>query len=244
MPDVCWDIWWAGIGGVWRFVCRRLGYEDFRWCLLRYGYGNVYGTCDRYVDSSIIALSKSNQNIGPIVGGYVAEKAGWRWTLYIILISGIGLPILFFFLEETYKPIILKRRAIRLGLPLPTRPDPKTALKLIFTITIARPTVMLIREPIVQCVSLYSAFAFAVLFGFFEAFPFAFSREHQFGLGQTGVCFTGVGIGLLCGCALFLLWDKTFYLPKLIKGHGYIEPEARMIPAMIGAVLMPIGLFW
>ena len=49
-----------------------------------------------------------------------------------------------YFLEETYKPVILKRRANTWGQPLPPNSDTKTTLKLIFTITLPRPTVMLI----------------------------------------------------------------------------------------------------
>ena len=164
--------------------------------------------------------------------------------MYVALILGIALLVPIYFLEETYKPVILKRRAVAWGQPLPPKPDPKTALKLIFTVTLARPTVMLIKEPIVQAVSLYSSFAFAVLFGFFEAFPFAFSREYGFGIGKTGACFTGIGVGLILGCIIYLIQDKVFYAPVAHRGNGVVHPEIRLIPAMIGSFLMPIGLFW
>ncbi|RPB20449.1 MFS general substrate transporter [Terfezia boudieri ATCC MYA-4762] len=182
--------------------------------------------------------------LGPIVGGFLAEKKGWRWTMYLVLIFGAAVIAPIYFMQETYKPVILKRRALARGQPLPPKPDPKTALKLIFTITLARPTVMLIKEPIVQAVSLYSSFAFAVLFGFFEAFPFTFSREYGFGLGKTGGCFAGIGLGLILGCVIYLIQDKIFYAPAYKRGNGVVQPEIRMIPAMIGSFLMPIGLFW
>lgn len=149
-----------------------------------------------------------------------------------------------YFMEESYKPIILKRRALERGIELPPKPDPKTALKLIFTVTLARPTVMLMTEPIVQAVSIYSSFAFAVLFGFFEAYPFAFQREYGFSLGQTGLCFGGIGVGLILGCVIYLIQDRMVYMPALKKGNGQVEAEIRLIPAMIGSFLMPIGLFW
>ncbi|KAF8462890.1 major facilitator superfamily domain-containing protein [Kalaharituber pfeilii] len=182
--------------------------------------------------------------LGPIVGGYLAESQGWRWTMYIILMFGGAMIIPVFFMEETYKPVILKRRALERGHELPPKPDPKTALKLIFTITLARPTMMLIKEPIVQAVSVYSSFAFGVLFGFFEAYPFAFTREHRFSLGETGACFAGIGVGLILGCIIYLIQDRLCYMPAARKGNGWVQPEIRLIPAMIGSFLMPIGLFW
>lgn len=178
------------------------------------------------------------------MGGFLAEEKGWRWTLYFVLIFGAAMIVPLYFMQETYKPVILKRRALARGEPLPPKPDPKTAMRLIFTITLARPTVMLIKEPIVQAVSLYSSFAFAVLFGFFEAFPFAFSREYGFDLGKTGGCFTGIGFGLILGCVIYLIQDKIFYTPAYKRGNGVVLPEIRLIPAMIGSFLMPIGLFW
>lgn len=149
-----------------------------------------------------------------------------------------------FFLQESYKPVILTRRALARGDPIPPKPDPKTALKLIFTITLTRPIMMLLTEPIVQAVALYSSFAFAVLFGFFEAYPFAFEKEYGFGLGETGLCFLGIAVGLIFGCIIYLIQDRLVYAPAFRKHNGSPPAEIRLVPAMIGSVLMPVGLFW
>jgi hypothetical protein len=149
-----------------------------------------------------------------------------------------------YFLEESYKPVILKRRAVARGQQLPPKPDPKTALKLIFTITLARPIMMLLKEPIVQAVALYSSFAFAVLFGFFEAYPFAFQQEYGFALGETGLCFLGIAVGLVVGCIIYLIQDRLVYVPACKKHGGSPPAEIRLVPAMIGSFLMPVGLFW
>lgn len=183
-------------------------------------------------------------SLGPIVGGYLAERESWRWTMWIILILGGVMMIPLYFMEESYKTVILKRRAIARGQELPPKPDPKKALKMIFTITLARPSVMLFTEPIVQAVALYSSFAFAVLFGFFEAYPVTFGGEYGFALGETGLCFLGIAGGLIIGCVIYLVQDKLVYAPALKKHNGNPPPEIRLVPAMIGSVLMPIGLFW
>lgn len=182
--------------------------------------------------------------LGPVVGGYVVERYGWRWTMYLTAILTIAVMIPLLFMSETYKPVLLKRRAIARGQELPPKPDPKVALKIIFTITLMRPIQMLLQEPIVQAVAVYSSFAFAVLFGFFEAYPFAFQLHYKFTLAQTGLCFFGITVGILLGCAIYLLQDRLFYMPAFKKHHGHPPPEIRLIPAMIGSFLMPIGLFW
>lgn len=182
--------------------------------------------------------------IGPVVGGYLVEAKGWRWTMYIVLMLGAVALILLYFMEETYKPVILKRRAVARGDPLPPKLPPKIALKLILTITLTRPLMMLIQEPIVQAVALYSSFAFAVLFGFFEAYPFTFQLEYGFSLGQTGLCFLGIAGGLLIGCFIYLVQDRLVYRPAYEKHAGSPPPEIRLVPAMIGSFLMPVGLFW
>jgi len=103
---------------------------------------------------------------------------------------------------------------------------------------------MLLKEPIVQAVALYSAFAFAVLFGFFEAYPVAFQKEYGFALGETGLCFLGIASGLIIGCIIYLIQDRLVYVPAMKKYNGSPPAEIRLVPAMIGSFLMPIGLFW
>lgn len=163
--------------------------------------------------------------------------------MWIILMLGGAMMIPLYFMEESYKTVILKRRAIARGQELPPKLDPKKALKMIFTITLARPSVMLFTEPIVQAVALYSSFAFAVLFGFFEAYPIAFA-QYEFAMGETGLCFLGIAGGLIMGCIIYLVQDKLVYAPALKRHNGSPPPEIRLVPAMIGSVLMPIGLFW
>ena len=157
---------------------------------------------------------------------------------------GVALMVPVAVLQESYKPVILKRRMLARGQQLPPKPDPKTALKMIFTITLARPTVMLVKEPIVQAVALYSSFAFAVLFGFFEVYPLVFRRDYGLSLGEVGLCFLGIAMGLFAGCGIYLLQDRVYYAPARKKHNGSPPPEVRLMPAMIGSGLMPLGLFW
>ncbi|KAK9345554.1 major facilitator superfamily domain-containing protein [Lipomyces starkeyi] len=162
--------------------------------------------------------------LGPIIGGFLIEKRSWNWTIDI-------------------QTIILKRRAKKRGLALPPKLPTGEALKLVFMVTLQRPFAMLVFEPIVLALSLYMSFVFAVLFGFFEAFPFVFTTVYDFNSGDTGLTFLGIGVGLLIGAAIYLFLDRTKYVPAM-RLPVPLPPESRLLPAKIGAVALPIGLFW
>jgi MFS family permease len=52
--------------------------------------------------------------LGPIVGGYVTETVGWKWTIWIIMIfAGFVLPFQIL-APETYAPYLLFKKAKRL----------------------------------------------------------------------------------------------------------------------------------
>lgn len=53
---------------------------------------------------------------GPVAGGFITEKLGWRWCFWIVcIVGGVNSLVGLFFLEGTYAPILLERRAKRLG---------------------------------------------------------------------------------------------------------------------------------
>jgi MFS family permease len=59
----------------------------------------------------------------PVVGGFVAQYKTWRWSQWCmifitLIVFAIAVPM-----RETYKPVILKRRAKKLGIV----PQTKTA---------------------------------------------------------------------------------------------------------------------
>jgi len=51
---------------------------------------------------------------GPIIGGFVFQYLGWRWTNWIVLIISGAILVLMSFIKETYVPVILRRRAKKL----------------------------------------------------------------------------------------------------------------------------------
>ena len=206
----------------------------------------------------ILVYFKANVSItGPALGGYVAMKKGWRWTQWLILFWGaiayaVSLPQ-----KETYKKIILKQRAQKHGLTPPPNPLPPgmSKFRFILMVTLMRPMRMLFTESIVAFFSIYTAFNFSVLFGFFAAFPVVFESPfpeiqiYHFNTGEEGLAFLGLGLGVVIATILFIVINSLIYKKATLKRQASgdstpLPPEERLYGAMIGSFLLPIGLFW
>lgn len=104
-------------------------------------------------------------------------------------------------------------------------------------------------QPVVFFLSLYTAFAFAVLFLFFAAFPIVFSAApYHFTRSQTGLTFLGIGLGVLIASGTGVLIDRVIYQKQhrnaLAAGKQQASPEHRLYSAMVGSIGIPVGLFW
>ncbi|KAK9477006.1 major facilitator superfamily domain-containing protein [Lipomyces japonicus] len=88
--------------------------------------------------------------LGPVAGGYIATSKNWQWTqwLQLMLSGAVLIPLLF--IEESYKPVILKKRAKKRGLVLPPKPPLGQSLKMVGKITLSRPFSMLFTDPVVD----------------------------------------------------------------------------------------------
>lgn len=150
-------------------------------------------------------------------------------------------------MQETYKKIILSRRAKKLGIAGPSKAHVSRMAfaKTLLTITLIRPLNMLFTEPVVLFISLYNGFLFAVLYSFFAAYPYVFGEVYHFTTSQSGLTFVGIAIGVILGCISAIVFDQTVYIGKyrraLKAGQHAVVPEVRLWPAMIGSFGVPIG---
>ncbi|KAK9312595.1 hypothetical protein V1524DRAFT_245885 [Lipomyces starkeyi] len=99
------------------------------------------------------------------------------------------IPLLF--IKESYKPVILARRAKKRGLLLPAKLAAKVALKMVAVITLTRPVKMLLTNPVVSSLSIYSA----VLLAFCEGLPYIFVTVYNSSIGDSGLVFLAIGAG-------------------------------------------------
>jgi multidrug resistance protein len=197
--------------------------------------------------------------LGPILGAVVTQTRGWRWTSWLILFFTIILviaPAPFF--RESYKPVLLRRRAKKRNLPLPRSPTEGMSLPKVVstyaTKTLTRPMHMLLTEPIVATFNTYSAFNFGLLYAFFAAFPYVFETEYGFDSISTGLTFLGLGVGVIVATVCIVSFSKLFYLPRVRKAvaekrpapafaTSRLAPEKRLPLAFAGGPILTIGLF-
>lgn len=209
--------------------------------------------------------------ISPIMSSFAVEALGWRWSQYIQLIAGGAILPFIVILPETHKGIILKKRAMKrkMNLKVLTKEEKKQFLKVVLTITTLRPVKMLVVEPIVLVFSIYVAFIFAVLFGFFEAYPVIYKGIYKMGSGVSSLPFLGIGIGLWLGALFYIYMDRKYLFPKAPEGTPELEtkissrktpyrgqrdpdtnellpvvPERFLLGCKCGAIALPVALFW
>ncbi|KAK3335825.1 major facilitator superfamily domain-containing protein [Cercophora scortea] len=187
--------------------------------------------------------------IGPLIGGYLSDAAGWRWLYWIQLIFAFIVWILITFtVPETYAPTILARRAAKLRketgdldhvteADLDTRPFSERV-----GIFLIRPFQLLLQEMIVFLISLYMSVLYGLLYMFFVAYPIIFQKGKGYSAGTTGLMFIPLAVGVV-GSAMCAPIVNANYLKMVKKYNGKPPAEVRLIPMMLSCWLVPIGLF-
>jgi len=83
---------------------------------------------------------------------------------------------------------------------------------------------------------------YGIYYSFFEAFPLVYGEMYHFNLGQTGLVFLSITVGVIISITCY--WSYVFLkVEPEIREHGLGAPERRLIPALIASFLCPIGLF-
>ncbi|KAF2101880.1 putative MFS multidrug transporter [Rhizodiscina lignyota] len=187
--------------------------------------------------------------IGPLVGGFLSDAAGWRWLYWIqLILSGIVYIFITFTVPETYAPTLLARRAKKLRKEtgdskyvteqdLDMRPLPQR-----ISLFLIRPVQLLFLEPIVMCISLYMSVLYGLLYMFFVAYPIVYQQGKGWNAGDTGLMFIPIAVGVLLSAACAPLVNMHYL--KVCQKHGGKPPaEARLIPMMASCWFIPVGLF-
>ncbi|KAE8363147.1 major facilitator superfamily domain-containing protein [Aspergillus caelatus] len=193
--------------------------------------------------------------LGPIVGGFVVDSyLGWRWTAWLTLIQGAFFWVLgMVFVPETHALTLLRRFQARecssdaryeLGQASTKPPASHMNGREFLTKYLARPLVMLTFEPVLLLTTLYMSLVYGTLYLFFEAYPISFQDQRGWNAGVGALPFLGITVGVVCG-NLTIAATTVFRLKRKYKeGGGKVAPEERLIPMMVGAVVLPPGLFW
>ncbi|KAK5106516.1 hypothetical protein LTS08_000635 [Lithohypha guttulata] len=189
-------------------------------------------------------------SLGPLFGGLIVSRLGWRWIYWVLLIvCTFNTTIGYFFLRETYAPVILAQKRARL---ISKNPDSKYTfagqddrpITAKLRQSIKRPIVIFI-QPIVLCMSLWQALIFGTTYSIFTNLQAIFSKApYNFNSEQIGLLYLAPGLGFILSVRLIIPRIDTVYNQLTEKNNGKAKPEFRLPLANIGSVLVPIALFW
>jgi hypothetical protein len=73
----------------------------------------------------------------------------------------------------------------------------------------------------------------------FGAFPIVFQQERGWSPGIGGLAFLGVFVGFVIAVLYTIFIENPRYGKKL-EAEGWLAPEERLVPAILGAILLPI----
>ncbi|KAF9066975.1 MFS general substrate transporter [Rhodocollybia butyracea] len=201
--------------------------------------------------------------VGPIAGAWIAQKSTWRWVFWSTSIVDAAIQVAgMFFLQETYAPLLLQRKAAKISQQLTgdsekggsprevrtvySKQEGRTWREL-FTKSLARPFTLFWREPIAQVIGIYMAFVYGVFYIYLTNITVIFTTIYHESTGIAGLNYIGLGIGLTLASQINALYmDKIYvYLKNQNKkngGTGEGEPEYRVPSMIIGSIVLPIGL--
>jgi MFS family permease len=196
--------------------------------------------------------------LAPPIADFIATSpyVDFHWTEWVTLIfAGIIVLSITLFVPETYTPTLLAWRAKHIRTM--TGDDryraaaevQRQSLARRLMLSIGRPIKILLAEPIVDLFALYLVVSYVIMFGFLPGYEYIFGGIYGFDQLHAGLCYLGMNVGFLLAMVPVPFLYKR-YLRKIDEARnagsrdGKVEPEERLLIAMLGAPILPISIFW
>lgn len=193
--------------------------------------------------------------LGPLLGGFIAQRAGWRWNFWVVfIVSALITGAIMIFNKETNPVVIIERKTNRLRKQL-NRPELQNAYthtkdagalrrRTILKQGLIRPLKLLFMSPIVFLLSLYLAFVFGLLYLLFTTITQVYIDTYAWSPEITGLAFLGLGIGNFAGIIFVAKTSDATIIRLAKRNNGVYEPEMRLPTTIFFGMLIPISFFW
>ncbi|KAI0055618.1 MFS polyamine transporter [Artomyces pyxidatus] len=192
--------------------------------------------------------------IGPIAGGWIAERSTWRWVYYSTSILDAIIQVLgTLFLAETYAPFLIERKARRIRKAMSEEESGRVEVrtkfdaaerhwKAIFSKAMFRPITLMLHEPILVFLTAYSVFGMGVLYIFLTTLPSIYLHAYGEQPGIAALHYIALGLGLVFAAQTNARLLDRVYRHLQSKNNGVGKPEFRLPTMIPGTILMPTGL--
>jgi MFS transporter, DHA1 family, multidrug resistance protein len=156
-----------------------------------------------------------------------------------------------FFMPETSANNILLRRARRLraltgNQMLKSQSEIDQGSQTVADIAkfqLIKPVEIMLKDPAVFFVNVYTSFIYGIYYSFFEAFPIVYIGIYGFNIGELGIVFTCIVVGCAVGIIIYCSY-VWWYLEPDIKKNGLRAQEHRLVPALFACMFLPAAMFW
>ncbi|KAL6860731.1 hypothetical protein ACO1O0_004765 [Amphichorda felina] len=215
---------------------------------------DVFHADERSIAMGVFSLAPAmGPTLGPFIGGFLGQHKGWRWVMGLMgILAGACWILGMCLVPETYAPLLLKKRAQALSNKTGKvyvsefeQQGKAESASAILKKALLRPWQLLLVEPIVLILSIYTAIVYGTLYMLFAAFPVVFQLERGWGPGEGGLAFLGVTVGMV-GALPVVAGINVWYDAKAreTSKNGVAPPELRLPGSMLGGIAVPVGMFW
>lgn len=187
---------------------------------------------------------------GPIAGGFIAQNTTWRWAFWATSMCDAVIQLFgFFYLQETYAPVLLKWKAARQrketgNAALRSEFESDKTLSKVLGIALIRPFRLLFTQPIIQFLAIYMAFLYGLMYLVLSTFPTLWTTTYHESIGIGGLNYISLALGFFVGVQVAARLNDRIYVRLKHRNGGQGLPEFRVPLMLPGSLLVPIGLFW
>lgn len=189
--------------------------------------------------------------VGPLISGILVDCVSWRWLAWLeFILAGVTTIVCYFFLYETRAVTILQQRQKTLekddaqtdfyvegtskqSIPAKIASNSTRAIKILTT------------QPIVLIMSIYQALIFSTMYTLYSQYTQMWSQPpYNFDKTMVGLAYIAPALGFLVTSVFIILFIDKVYAWLVSRNDRGEQPEYRLPFANLGALFLPISLFW